>query len=82
MNPLSKKPIYSSVLDALYCEKWLLTVLHCRRNSIALPVAVKGGLHQKKPGIFLNTICSCHNFYFLSSVQIIIIPACCLLCVL
>ena len=27
-------------------------------------------------------ICSCHNFFPLSSVQIIIIPACCLLCVL
>ena len=27
-------------------------------------------------------ICTCHNFFPLSSVQIIIIPACCLLCVL
>ena len=27
-------------------------------------------------------ICGCHNFFPLSSVQIIIIPACCLLCVL
>ena len=27
-------------------------------------------------------IFSCHNFFSLSSVQIIIIPACCLLCVL
>ena len=26
--------------------------------------------------------CPCHNFFPLSSVQIIIIPACCLLCVL
>ena len=26
--------------------------------------------------------CNCHNFFPLSSVQIIIIPACCLLCVL
>ena len=26
--------------------------------------------------------CTCHNFFPLSSVQIIIIPACCLLCVL
>ena len=26
--------------------------------------------------------CTCHNFFLLSSVQIIIIPACCLLCVL
>ena len=27
-------------------------------------------------------ICSCHNFFSLSSVQILLIPACCLLCVL
>ena len=27
-------------------------------------------------------ICSCHNFFPLSSVQILFIPACCLLCVL
>ena len=27
-------------------------------------------------------ICSCHNFSLLSSVQILLIPACCLLCVL
>ena len=27
-------------------------------------------------------ICSCHNFFTLSSVQILLIPACCLLCVL
>ena len=31
---------------------------------------------------FLKHICGCHNFFHLSSVQIIIIPACCLLCVL
>ena len=29
-----------------------------------------------------NFFCTCHNFSPLSSVQIIIIPACCLLCVL
>ena len=27
-------------------------------------------------------ICSCHNFFSLSSVQILLLPACCLLCVL
>ena len=36
--------------------------------------------------IFLRNLhfffCTCHNFFPLSSVQIIIIPACCLLCVL
>ena len=30
----------------------------------------------------VTNICSCHNFFSLSSVQIIFIPACCLLCVL
>ena len=30
----------------------------------------------------VTNICSCHNFFPLSSVQIIFIPACCLLCVL
>ena len=30
----------------------------------------------------LSTYLSCHNFFSLSSVQIIIVPACCLLCVL
>ena len=35
--------------------------------------------------IFLRNLyffCTCHNFFLLSSMQIIIIPACCLLCVL
>ena len=30
----------------------------------------------------LTHICSCHNFFPLSSVQILLLPACCLLCVL
>ena len=40
-----------------------------------------GGTIHKTNEIVKN-ICSCHNFFPLSSVQIIIIPACCLLCVL
>ena len=40
-----------------------------------------GGTIPKTNEIVTN-ICSCHNFFPLSSVQIIIIPACCLLCVL
>ena len=40
----------------------------------------KGGLSHSPP--ILKNICGCHNFFHLSSVQIIIIPACCLLCVL
>ena len=40
-----------------------------------------GGTIPKTNEIEKN-ICSCHNFFPLSSVQIIFIPACCLLCVL
>ena len=43
-------------------------------------VAKQWGLHLK-PTKFEH-ICSCHNFSPLSSVQILLIPACCLLCVL
>ena len=41
---------------------------------------LKGGLHHFSRN--LQKTCNCHNFFLLSSVQIIIIPACCLLCVL
>ena len=41
----------------------------------------QGGTIPKTNEIVKN-ICSCHNFFPLSSVQIIFIPACCLLCVL
>ena len=42
---------------------------------------IKGGPHHFSPKLsfFFG---SCHNFFSLSSVQIIFIPACCLLCVL
>ena len=42
---------------------------------------LKGGTTPETNEIVTN-ICSCHNFFPLSSVQIIFIPACCLLCVL
>ncbi len=42
---------------------------------------MKGGL-DLKPKKKLNTYLSCHNFFFLSSVQTLLIPPCCLLCVL
>ena len=44
----------------------------------------RGGLYLKPPETTkkLSTYLSCHNFFPLSSVQIIIVPACCLLCVL
>ena len=41
-----------------------------------------GGGAIPKTNEIVKNICSCHNFFPLSSVQIIIIPACCLLCVL
>ena len=43
--------------------------------------AGQGGTTPETNEIVTN-ICSCHNFFSLSSVQIIFIPACCLLCVL
>ena len=44
-----------------------------------LAFIIKGGLDLKPQK--LNTYLSCHNFFSLSSVQILLIPACCLLCV-
>ena len=49
---------------------------------VSVPEAkVEGGTTPETNEIVTN-ICSCHNFFSLSSVQIIFIPACCLLCVL
>ena len=42
----------------------------------------QGGLYNFFPPKFDYFFCPCHNFFPLSSVQIIIIPACFLLCVL
>ena len=42
---------------------------------------VKGGAIPKTNEI-VTLICSCHNFFSLSSVQILFIPAYCLLCLL
>ena len=41
-----------------------------------------GGGAIPKTNEIVTLICSCHNFFSLSSVQILFIPACCLLCVL
>ena len=43
---------------------------------------VRGGGAIPETNEIVTHICSCHNFFPLSSVEIIIIPACCLLCVL
>ena len=50
-------------------------------RALELMARSLGGTIPKTNEIVKN-ICSCHNFFSLSSVQIIIIPACCLLCVL
>ena len=52
-------------------------------NALLCPggYAIKRGNYTGNHGN-LNTYLSCHNFFFLSSVQILLIPACCLLCVL
>ena len=41
-----------------------------------------GGGTTPETNEIVTHICSCHNFFSLSSVQILFIPACCLLCVL
>ena len=54
---------------------------HKEQQMESLETNPKGGLYHisRKLHIYFLT---CHNFFSLSSVQIIIIPACCLLCVL
>ena len=49
-------------------------------SKLILHFLTTGGLYHFPP-IFALFFCTCHNFFPLSSVQIIIIPACCLLCV-
>ena len=63
-------------LHCISCFRYDRIVSHYKQTG-------KGGLQEKKSEKKkLTTICTCHNFPPLSSVQIIIIPACCLLCVL
>ena len=64
-------------------DKWLLILepYHSAGVGEVSFQCVKGGTIPKTNEIGTH-ICSCHNFFPLSSVQIIIIPACCLLCVL
>ena len=47
----------------------------------SVKIANNGGTIPETNEIVTH-ICSCHNFFPLSSVQILLIPACCLLCVL
>ena len=50
-------------------------------ESSCIKMSIKGGALPETNEIVTH-ICSCHNFFPLSSVQILFIPACCLLCVL
>ena len=50
-------------------------------NGTSRFVVFRGGTLPKTNEIVTHIWC-CHNFFSLSSVQIIFIPACCLLCVL
>ena len=58
--------------------------LRIRHIKEIVVLEIKGGLYLKPSETtkILSTYLSCHNFFSLSSVQIIIVPACCLLCVL
>ena len=47
-----------------------------------LDIRVRQGGSTPETNEIVTLICSCHNFFPLSSVQILFIPACCLLCVL
>ena len=49
-------------------------------STIATPLTERGATPETNEIVTL--ICSCHNFFSLFSVQILFIPACCLLCVL
>ena len=68
---------YASLINlALVSGKVVHVATHADHNGYsyfgATPETKEIGTH----------ICSCHNFFPLSSVQIMVIPACCLLCVL
>ena len=88
----------TSVHIFLYCKRWrfgfnqfssrgvleLVSTIHAANfvpliTDYVLGGGGGGGLHLKPPW---THICSCHNFFPLSFVQILLIPACCLLCVL
>ena len=58
----------------------LLTVKFNVPQKCYEPKPNKGAIGETNEIVIL--ICSCHNFFSLSSVQILFIPACWLLCVL
>ena len=71
----------------IYRRNWLLSRFRYHtfflKSYITIGVCfyLLGGTTPETNEIVTH-ICSCHNFFPLSSVQILFIPACCLLCVL
>ena len=71
-----------------YVSKRFSSQRNLRKQVRSIHYVSKGFSSQRngrtipKTNEIVTHICSCHNFFPLSSVQIIIIPACCLLCVL
>ena len=58
-----------------------VSVVECYIQRSVDDELFKGGLYHFSRNLIKKN-CPCHNFFPLSSVQIIIIPACWLLCVL
>ena len=76
---------YFMVLFALHTS--LVYILHAYFLGLYLPSLYLGFIFLLLTSWYFSPklsvfFCSCHNFFSLSSVKIIFIPACCLLCVL
>ena len=79
---------YPSIIMVLFSNALkleLYKIFQCKLSMISLLKAVS--VYSVKRGYYtifpkLSFFLTCHNFFPLSSVQIIIILACCLLCVL
>ena len=78
--PLTQRDSVLSNLVPLLRETVFLVILVplTQGDSVLSNFCSLRGLHLKPPKFDL----SCHNFPPLSSVQILLLPACCLLCVL
>ena len=75
VRPLSGLTATISLVPILFVMS-----MHTISNAHCLTFPQGGALPETNEIVTL--ICSCHNFFSLSSVQILFIPACCLLCVL
>ena len=77
---LSDKKAKRNRINYYYLFFWSAAVGFAVYPLQDLPLHCMGGLHLKP--LKFEHICSCYNFFALSSVQIFLIPACCLVCVL